>query len=53
MKFKPKSMLSGKALDDYIEEQGEWGQLLKNNSAPKTLQIETRKIMGPPDGWLG
>ena len=53
MKFKPKSRLSGKALDDYIEEQGEWGQLLKNNSAPKTLQIETRKIRKQPDGWLG
>ena len=53
MKFKPKSRLSGKALDDYIEEQGEWGQLLENNSAPKTLQIETRKIRKQPDGWLG
>ncbi len=53
MKFKPKSRLSGKALDDYIEEQGEWGQLLKNNSTPKTLQIETRKIRKQPDGWLG
>jgi hypothetical protein len=45
MKFKPKSRLSGKALDDYIEEQGEWGQVLKNNSAPKTLQVETQKIV--------
>lgn len=53
MKFKPKSRLSGKALDDYIEEQAQWRQRLKNNSTPKTLQIETRKIMGPPDGWLG
>lgn len=53
MKFKPKSRLSGAALDDYIEEQGKWRQRLKNNSATKTLQIETRKIMGPPDGWLG
>ncbi len=53
MKFKPKSRLSGKALDDYIEEQGEWGQLLENNSVPKTLQIETRKIRKQPDGWLG
>ncbi|HDH98566.1 MAG TPA: M23 family metallopeptidase [Deltaproteobacteria bacterium] len=53
MKFKPKSRLSGKALDDYIKEQGEWGQLLENNSAPKTLQIETRKIRKQPDGWLG
>ena len=53
MKFKPKSRLSGKALDDYIEEQGEWGQLLENNSASKTLQIETREISKQPDGWLG
>ena len=53
MKFKPKSRLSGKTLDDYIEKQGEWGQLLENNSAPKTLQIETRKIRKQPDGWLG
>ncbi|MBW2164429.1 MAG: M23 family metallopeptidase [Deltaproteobacteria bacterium] len=53
MKFKPKSKLAGKALDDYIEEQGEWRQLIENNSAPKTLQIETRKIRERPDGWLG
>jgi hypothetical protein len=53
MKFKPKSRLSGKALDDYIEEQSNWGQLLENDSAPKTLLIETRKIRERPDGWLG
>jgi murein DD-endopeptidase MepM/ murein hydrolase activator NlpD len=53
MKFKPKSRLSGKALDDYIEEQSNWGQLLNNGSAPKTLLIETRKIRERPDGWLG
>jgi hypothetical protein len=53
MKFKPKSRLSGKALDDYIEEQVNWIQLLDNDSAPKTLLIETRKIRKCPDGWLG
>ncbi len=53
MKFKPKSRLSGKALGDYIEEQSNWGQLLNNDSSPKTLLIETRKIRERPDGWLG
>jgi murein DD-endopeptidase MepM/ murein hydrolase activator NlpD len=53
MKFKPKSKLSAKALDEYIKEQGHWRQFLENNSAPKTLQIETRKIREHPDGWLG
>ena len=53
MKFKPKSRLSDKAMDDYIEEQSDWVQLLDNDSASKTLLIETRKIRKRPDGWLG
>jgi len=53
MKFKPKSKLAGKALDAYIEGQGHWRQFLENSSAPKILQIETRKIREHPDGWLG
>jgi murein DD-endopeptidase MepM/ murein hydrolase activator NlpD len=53
MKFKPKSRLSGRALNDYIEKQSDWEQLLKNDSTPKTLLIETRKIRKRPDGWLG
>ncbi len=53
MKFKPKSRLSGRVLDDYIEKQSGWKQLLNNDSGPKTLLIETRKIRKRPDGWLG
>jgi murein DD-endopeptidase MepM/ murein hydrolase activator NlpD len=53
MKFKPKSKLAGKLLDEYIEKQGYWRQFLENDSIHKTLQVETQKINDYPDGWLG
>ncbi len=53
IKFKPKSRLSGKALDVYLAKKNNFERLLKDESAPETLATETTRIKEYPDGWLG
>lgn len=52
MRFRPKSRLSGEALESLLRYKRQWEHLLKQEPAPYEL-IETREVQGRPDGWLG